>query len=125
GGRTSFGELPGYLRARSFGPRRCDSYRARGPAFVPQKGGSGIPGLRTDHVVEGIVHCGDMTELTIGQGVIHQGRRYRVCGVDPMSMAGRCVYLQDCEDGETVKVPVSEVVSDDEEAQPRAAPRAA
>jgi hypothetical protein len=51
--------------------------------------------------------------MAIGDLVLHCGRRYRLLGIDPMSVTDRCAELEDLETGEHVRVPVDEVETND------------
>jgi hypothetical protein len=47
--------------------------------------------------------------MAIGDHVLHRGRRYRLRGIDPMSVSDRRAELEDLETGERVRVPLDEV----------------
>jgi hypothetical protein len=47
--------------------------------------------------------------MNIGDLVLHQGRRYYLRGLDPMSVPDRRAMLEDAETGERVLVPVDEI----------------
>lgn len=47
--------------------------------------------------------------MAIGDHVLYQGRRYRLRGIDPMSVSDRQAELEDLESGERVRVPLDEV----------------
>jgi hypothetical protein len=47
--------------------------------------------------------------MAIGDHVLHNGRRYRLRGIDPMSVSERQAELEDLETGERVRVPLAEV----------------
>ncbi len=47
--------------------------------------------------------------MNIGDLVLHQGRRYYLRGLDPMSVPDRQAILEDAETGERVSVPVDEI----------------
>jgi hypothetical protein len=47
--------------------------------------------------------------MAIGDLVLYQGRRYRLLGIDPMSVSARRAELEDLESGEHVLVPFDEV----------------
>ena len=51
--------------------------------------------------------------MAIGDLVLHQGRRYKLLGIDPMSVTDRLADLEDLETGERVRVPLAEVEPDD------------
>ena len=51
--------------------------------------------------------------MTIGDHVLHQGCRYRLRGIDPMSVSERQAELEDLETGERVRVLLDEVEADD------------
>jgi hypothetical protein len=51
--------------------------------------------------------------MAIGDHVLYQGRRYRLRGIDPMSVSERQAELEDLETGEHVRVPLDEVESAD------------
>ena len=51
--------------------------------------------------------------MAIGDLVLHCGRRFRLLGIDPMSVTDRCAELEDIETGERVRVPLVEVESND------------
>jgi hypothetical protein len=51
--------------------------------------------------------------MTIGDHVLHHGRRYRLRGIDPMSVSERQAELEDLETGEHVRVPLDQVEADD------------
>jgi len=54
--------------------------------------------------------------MAIGDLVLHCGRRYRLLGIDPMSVTDRRAELEDIESGERVRVPFDEVESGDADA---------
>ena len=56
--------------------------------------------------------------MAIGDPVLHCGRRYRLIGIDPMSVTDRRAELEDLETGERVRVPLDEI----EEIDPDDAP---
>jgi hypothetical protein len=47
--------------------------------------------------------------MAIGDHVLHRGRRYRLRGIDPMSVSDRRAELEDLETGERIRVPLAEV----------------
>jgi hypothetical protein len=47
--------------------------------------------------------------MAIGDHVLHNGRRYLLIGIDPMSVTDRRAQLEDLETGERVRVPLDEV----------------
>ena len=47
--------------------------------------------------------------MNIGDLVLHQGRRYYLRGLDPMSVPERQAFLEDAMTGEAAMVPVDEV----------------
>jgi hypothetical protein len=47
--------------------------------------------------------------MNIGDLVLHQGRRYYLRGLDPMSVPDRRALLEDAQTGERVWVPVDEI----------------
>lgn len=47
--------------------------------------------------------------MRIGDQVIYDGRRYVLCGLDPMGVPDRRADLEDAETGERVRVPVAEL----------------
>ena len=47
--------------------------------------------------------------MNIGDLVLHQGRRYYLRGLDPMSVPDRQAMLEDAETGERLSVPVEEI----------------
>ena len=47
--------------------------------------------------------------MNIDDLVLHQGRRYYLRGLDPMSVPDRRAVLEDAETGERVLVPVEEI----------------
>ena len=47
--------------------------------------------------------------MNIGDLVLHQGRRYYLRGLDPMSVPDRRAMLEDAETGERLSVPVEEL----------------
>ena len=47
--------------------------------------------------------------MNIGDLVLHQGRRYYLRGLDPMSVPDRQAFLEDALTGEATMVPVDEV----------------
>ena len=47
--------------------------------------------------------------MAIGDHVLYQGRRYRLRGIDPMSVSERQAELEDLETGERVRVPLEAV----------------
>jgi hypothetical protein len=49
--------------------------------------------------------------MAIGDHVLYQGRRYRLRGIDPMSVSERQAELENLETGERVRVPLDEVES--------------
>jgi hypothetical protein len=49
--------------------------------------------------------------MKIGDPVLHEGRRYFLRGLDPMSVPDRRAVLEDAETGEEIRAPVAEVES--------------
>jgi hypothetical protein len=47
--------------------------------------------------------------MAIGDHVLHSGRRYKLVGLDPMSVTDRRAELEDLETGERVRVPLDEI----------------
>ena len=47
--------------------------------------------------------------MKIGDLVLYLGRRYYVCGFEPMSLPDRRALLEDVETGERVNVPVDDL----------------
>ena len=47
--------------------------------------------------------------MNIGELVLHQGRRYYLRGLDPMSVPDRQAFLEDAMTGEALMVPVTEI----------------
>ena len=47
--------------------------------------------------------------MKIGDPVLHQGRRYYLRGLDPMSVPNRRAMLEDAQTGEETTAPVAEV----------------
>ena len=47
--------------------------------------------------------------MNIGDLVLHQGRRYYLRGLDPMSVPYRRAVLEDAETGERLLAPVDEI----------------
>ena len=47
--------------------------------------------------------------MNIGDLVLHQGRRYYLRGLDPMSVPDRQAFLEDAFTGEARMVPVDEI----------------
>ena len=47
--------------------------------------------------------------MNIGDLVLHQGQRYYLRGLDPMSVPDRQAFLEDALTGEATMVPVDEV----------------
>ena len=47
--------------------------------------------------------------MKIGELVLHQGRRYYLRGLDPMSVPERQAFLEDASTGETRTAPVDEI----------------
>jgi len=47
--------------------------------------------------------------MNIGDLVLHQGRRYYLRGLDPMSVPDRRAMLEDAETGERHSAPVEEI----------------
>ena len=47
--------------------------------------------------------------MAIGDLVLYMGRRYRLLGIDPMSVTDRRVDLEDLETGERVRAPLDDV----------------
>ncbi|MDX6506531.1 MAG: hypothetical protein QOG06_1175 [Gaiellaceae bacterium] len=47
--------------------------------------------------------------MKIGDLVLHQGRRYFLRGLDPMSVPNRQAFLEDAMTGEACMVPVDEI----------------
>ena len=47
--------------------------------------------------------------MNIGDLVLHQGRRYYLRGLDPMSVPDRRAMLEDAETGERASAPVEEI----------------
>jgi len=47
--------------------------------------------------------------MNIGDLVLHQGRRYYLRGLDPMSVPDRRAVLEDAETGERLLAPVDEI----------------
>ena len=56
--------------------------------------------------------------MKIGELVLHEGRRYYLRGLDPMSVPERQAFLEDASTGEACTVPVDEI----EPVPPRDAP---
>ena len=49
--------------------------------------------------------------MNIGDLVLHQGRRYYLRGLDPMSVPDRRAVLEDAETGEEITAPIAELES--------------
>jgi len=47
--------------------------------------------------------------MKIGDPVLHQGRRYFLRGLDPMSVPNRRAVLEDAQTGEQMTAPVTEI----------------
>jgi hypothetical protein len=47
--------------------------------------------------------------MNIGDLVLHQGRRYYLRGLDPMSVPDRRAMLEDAETGERLSVPIEQI----------------
>ena len=47
--------------------------------------------------------------MNIGDLILHQGRRYHLRGLDPMSVPNRQAFLEDAMTGEARMVPVDEI----------------
>jgi hypothetical protein len=47
--------------------------------------------------------------MKIGDPVLHQGRRYYLRGLDPMSVPDRQAFLEDARTGKELIVPVEEI----------------
>jgi len=47
--------------------------------------------------------------MNIGDLVLHQGRRYYLRGLDPMSVPDRRAMLEDAETGERLSAPLEEI----------------
>ena len=47
--------------------------------------------------------------MAIGDHVLYNGRRFRLRGIDPMSVSERQAELEDLETGERVRVPLADV----------------
>ena len=47
--------------------------------------------------------------MRIGDPVTYEGRRYVLCGLDPMGIPDRFAEIEDPETGERVRVPISEL----------------
>ncbi len=47
--------------------------------------------------------------MKIGDLVLHEGRRYYLRGLDPMSVPGRQAFLEDAATGEEHTAPVDEI----------------
>ena len=47
--------------------------------------------------------------MAIGDLVLYLGRRYKLLGIDPMSVTDRRADLEDLETGERVRAPLDEV----------------
>ncbi len=47
--------------------------------------------------------------MAIGDHVLYESRRYRLRGIDPMSVSERQAELEDLETGEHVRVPLDDV----------------
>ena len=47
--------------------------------------------------------------MAIGDHVLYSGRRFKLVGLDPMSVTDRHAELEDLETGERVRVPLDEV----------------
>jgi hypothetical protein len=47
--------------------------------------------------------------MAIGDHVLYLGRRYKLLGIDPMSVTDRRADLEDLETGEHVRAPLDEV----------------
>ena len=50
--------------------------------------------------------------MKIGDLVLYQGRSYRLCGFDPMSVPNRQAFLEDPSTGEELMVPADEIAPD-------------
>jgi hypothetical protein len=51
--------------------------------------------------------------MAIGDLVLYLGRRYKLLGIDPMSVTDRRADLEDLETGERVRAPLAEVSPSD------------
>jgi hypothetical protein len=51
--------------------------------------------------------------MAIGDLVLYLGRRYKLLGIDPMSVTDRRADLEDLETGERVRAPLAEVTPSD------------
>jgi len=60
---------------------------------------------RTKAVDGRLSNCG----MNIGDLVLHEGRRYYLRGLDPMSVPDRRAFLEDAFTGEARMVPVDEI----------------
>jgi hypothetical protein len=60
---------------------------------------------RTNRADGRLNHCG----MKIGDIVLHEGRRYYLRGLDPVSVPDRKAFLEDALTGEARMVPVDEI----------------
>jgi hypothetical protein len=60
---------------------------------------------RTNNADGRLNHCG----MKIGDIVLHEGRRYYLRGLDPMSVPDRKAFLEDALTGEARMVPVDQI----------------
>ena len=56
--------------------------------------------------------------MAIGDLVLYHGRRYKLLGIDPMSVTDRRADLEDLETGERVRVSLAEVHASDAQDDP-------
>jgi hypothetical protein len=47
--------------------------------------------------------------MRTGDPLLHQGRRYYLRGLDPMSVPDRQAFLEDAQTGERLTVPIEEI----------------
>jgi hypothetical protein len=57
--------------------------------------------------------------MKLGDPVLHQGRRYYLRGLDPMSVPDRQAFLEDAETGEQIAVPADEIEPEPPDRPPR------
>ena len=49
--------------------------------------------------------------MRIGDLLDYEGKRYILCGLDPMGVPDRRADLEDVETGESIRVPISELAA--------------
>jgi hypothetical protein len=62
-----------------------------------------------DQIPERVMHVSLLRPMEIGDHVTYDGRRYVLCGFDPMSVDARRVELEDPDTHEHIWVPIEDV----------------